>query len=116
MSAAHVLGSTLAALALLGTAAGAFDLQGHRGARGRAPENTMAAFRTALALGVTTIETDLAVTRDDVVVLAHDPDLNPAFDRDAAGRWLPVRGPAIRTLTAAELRTYDIGRINPELD
>ena len=40
--------------------AGAFDLQGHRGTRGLAPENTLAAFRIAVALGVTTLETDLA--------------------------------------------------------
>ena len=46
--------------------AGAFDLQGHRGTRGLAPENTLAAFRIAVALGVTTLETDLAVTKDDV--------------------------------------------------
>jgi len=55
----------------------AFDLEGHRGARGLAPENTLAAFRRALALGVTTLETDLAVTRDGVLVISHDPLLNP---------------------------------------
>ena len=44
----------------------AFDLQGHRGARGLAPENTLAAFARALEIGVTTLETDLAVTRDGV--------------------------------------------------
>src|SRR5947209_7122111 len=37
------------------------DLQGHRGARGLAPENTMAAFRRAQAIGVTTLETDVAI-------------------------------------------------------
>jgi glycerophosphoryl diester phosphodiesterase len=94
------------------TAAG-FDLQGHRGARGLAPENTMAAFRKALAIGVTTIEADLAVTRDDIVVIAHDRDLDPSFVRDAGGRWLAERGPPIRTLTLAELRRYDVGRLDP---
>jgi glycerophosphoryl diester phosphodiesterase len=53
--------------------AGAIDLQGHRGARGLAPENTLAAFQVALAIGVTTLETDLALTADDVLVLTHDP-------------------------------------------
>jgi glycerophosphoryl diester phosphodiesterase len=66
----------------------AFDLQGHRGARGLAPENTLASFRTALAIGVTTLEAALAVTRDGVIVLAHDPRLNRAIVRDADGRWL----------------------------
>jgi glycerophosphoryl diester phosphodiesterase len=90
----------------------AFDLQGHRGARGLAPENTLAAFATALAIGVTTIETDLAVTRDGVVVISHDPDLNPALVRDN-GAWLKERGPPIRSLTLAELRRYDLGRVDP---
>ncbi len=91
----------------------AFDLQGHRGARGLAPENTLAAFRLALALGVTTLETDLAVTKDGVVVLGHDPRLNPDLVRGPDGQWIAAPGPAIRSLTRAELERYDIGRINP---
>ncbi|MFZ5540854.1 MAG: glycerophosphodiester phosphodiesterase, partial [Pseudomonadota bacterium] len=106
----------LAAAALLSVAgtSSAFDLQGHRGARGLAPENTLAAFRAALAIGVTTIETDLAMTKDGALVLAHDPRLNAALARDADGRWLAADGPAIRALTLDELRRYDVGRLNPE--
>lgn len=105
----------LAAAALLfnAGASSAFDLQGHRGARGLAPENTLAAFRAALAIGVSTIETDLAMTKDGVLVLAHDPRLNPALARDADGRWLAAEGPAIGALTYDELRRYDVGRLNP---
>jgi glycerophosphoryl diester phosphodiesterase len=55
----------------------ALDLQGHRGARGLAPENTLFAFATALSIGVTTLEIDLGVSRDGEVVVAHDPTLNP---------------------------------------
>ncbi len=92
----------------------AFDLQGHRGARGLAPENTLAAFSTALKTGVTTLELDVGVTADGVVVIAHDPYLNPAFTRDANGQWLSgSRGPLIRSLTFAQLQAYDVGRINP---
>ena len=91
----------------------AFDLEGHRGARGLAPENTLAAFRRALAIGVTTLETDLAVTRDDVLVLSHDPLLNAELVRGPDGKWLAAKGPPIRTLTRAELARYDIGRIDP---
>jgi len=104
--------ATMLALAFAAAPAAALDLQGHRGARGLAPENTLAAFRTALAIGVTTIETDVAVTRDDVLVLSHDPDLNPALVRDG-GAWLPARGPAIRSLSLAELARYDVGRTDP---
>src|SRR5438067_7579133 len=96
--------------------ASAFDLEGHRGGRGLAPENTMAAFRKALAIGVTTIESDMAVTKDGIVVMAHDPDLNPAIARDASGQWLSARGPAIHALSLRELRTYDIGRLDPKSD
>jgi glycerophosphoryl diester phosphodiesterase len=91
----------------------AFDLEGHRGTRGLAPENTLAAFRRALEIGVTTIETDMAVTRDGVIVISHDPFLNPDVVRDKDGHWLIAKGPPIHALTLAELRTYDIGRLNP---
>jgi glycerophosphoryl diester phosphodiesterase len=92
----------------------AFDLEGHRGARGLAPENTLAAFRRALEIGVTTIETDLAVTKDDIVVISHNPSLNPDLVRDPDGHWLASPGPQIRSLTFAELRRYDVGRIDPK--
>jgi len=91
----------------------AFDLQGHRGARGLAPENTLAAFRTAQAIGVTTLETDLAVTSDGVLVISHDPHLNPDLVRAPDGAYVQVPGVAIHSLTRKALRQYDIGRLNP---
>jgi glycerophosphoryl diester phosphodiesterase len=94
-------------------AAPALDLQGHRGARGLAPENTLAAFQAALALGVTTLELDVGVTRDGQVVISHDQRLNPALTRDATGRWLTSPGPPIHTLSLAELQRYDVGRLQP---
>jgi len=100
-------------LTLLATPSFAFDLEGHRGTRGLAPENTLAAFRRALDIGVTTIETDMGVTKDDVVVISHNPNLSPDLVRDPDGHWLAGPGPQIRSLTFAELRRYDIGRINP---
>jgi glycerophosphoryl diester phosphodiesterase len=101
------------ALLLAAAAAPAFDLQGHRGARGLAPENTLAGFATALALGVDTLELDVQVTADDVVVVGHDPRLNPALARGPDGRWIAPPGPAVRTLTLAELQRYDVGRLQP---
>jgi glycerophosphoryl diester phosphodiesterase len=103
----------LVALVIAAPPVDAFDLQGHRGARGLAPENTLAAFAKALETGVTTLETDLAVTRDGVLVLSHDPVLNPDIVRWDDGRWLSAPGPAINTLTFAELRRFDVGRIDP---
>jgi glycerophosphoryl diester phosphodiesterase len=116
----HALGETAMKRRLIGfvllslaASAPAVDLQGHRGARGLAPENTLAAFRTALAIGVSTLEADLAMTADDVLVLSHEPTLNAALTRTPDGRWLAADGPAIRTLTAVELERYDVGRTNP---
>jgi glycerophosphoryl diester phosphodiesterase len=52
-------------------------VHGHRGARARRPENTLPAFEYALGLGVDALEMDIAVTRDNVIVLSHDPILQP---------------------------------------
>jgi glycerophosphoryl diester phosphodiesterase len=93
--------------------ASAFDLQAHRGGRALLPENTLPAFEHALTLGVSTLETDLALTSDGVLVLSHDPRLNPALTRGPDGRWIAAPGPAIRSLTRAELADYDVGRIDP---
>ncbi len=90
-----------------------FDIQGHRGARGLAPENTLAAFDTALALGVDTLELDLGLTRDGHLVVTHDLRLNPDIARDASGAWLAGPGPAIVDITLAEIQTYDVGRLRP---
>jgi glycerophosphoryl diester phosphodiesterase len=91
-----------------------FDLQGHRGARGLAPENTLPAFAKALSIGVTTLEMDAAITKDDVVVISHDPAFNPNITRSADGQWLEGRGPLIKDLTWDELRRYDVGRLKPD--
>ncbi len=111
ITAAATIGLFLLALSEAGFA---FDLQGHRGARGLAPENTLAAFAMALAMGVTTLETDLAVTKDGVLVLSHDPLLNPDIVRGPDGQWISPPAPAINSLTLAELKRFDIGRLKPD--
>jgi glycerophosphoryl diester phosphodiesterase len=101
--------------ALISCSAWSFDLQGHRGARGLAPENTLPAFERALELGVDTLELDVGLTADGVVVVAHDPYLNPLITRDASGQWLSgARGPLLKSLTLAQLQAYDVGRIQPD--
>ncbi|MCG2594141.1 glycerophosphodiester phosphodiesterase [Ramlibacter sp. XY19] len=107
--------AALLAAALFASSAFAFDLQGHRGGRGLSPENTLPAFERALALGVDTLELDVGLTADGVVVVSHDPYLNPMIARDANGQWLEgSRGPLIKSLTLAQLRAYDVGRIRPD--
>lgn len=84
-----------------------FELQGHRGARGLRPENTLPSFEAALDAGVTTIETDLHLTRDGVVVLCHEPYVSAHLFRDVA------EPRPICQLTLAELRQYEADR-NPD--
>src|SRR4030088_3807859 len=97
----------VAAIVMAASPADAFDLQGHRGARGLAPENTLEAFALALSIGVTTLELDLAMTRDDVLVISHDRSLNPDHTRGPDGQFLGAEGPAIRSLALAEGKRYD---------
>ena len=91
----------------------AFDLQGHRGARGLVAENTLAGFAEALQIGVTTLESDLGVTKDGVLVHAHDRVLNPDIVRGPDGSWLSAPTAAINALTLTELKRFDVGRLNP---
>jgi glycerophosphoryl diester phosphodiesterase len=91
----------------------AFDLQGHRGARGLAPENTIAGFALTLGIGVDTLETDIAVSRDGVLLISHDPALNPDITRGPDGQFLSSRGPVIWLTDFAELQRYDVGRLKP---
>lgn len=52
------------------------DTQGHRGCRGLFPENTLPAFEHAIDLGVHTLELDIAITKDNKVVVSHEPFMN----------------------------------------
>ena len=65
------------------------DVQGHRGARGLYPENTITGFVEALKLGVNTLELDVVMSRDGQVVVSHDPFLNHEICLDPAGNAIP---------------------------
>ncbi len=123
MRRANMLVSVLSITALLGGCGSTFatfatfDLQGHRGARGLMPENTLPAFAKALEIGVTTLELDTGITKDGVVVITHDPLLNPDLARRSDGKWLETpanKGPSVFSLTFAELQQFDVGRIKPD--
>lgn len=90
----------------------AIDLQGHRGTRGHAPENTLPSFALAIEMGVDTLEMDVGVTRDGVVVIHHDRRLNPDVARKD-GQWVKKPAPTIHSLSWDELQRYDVGRIRP---
>jgi glycerophosphoryl diester phosphodiesterase len=92
-----------------------FEIQGHRGARGLAPENTLPSFEAALDAGATSIETDVHLTRDGLPILTHDPVVSDRLFRLAPGSASPPPGPhlLVRALTLAELRGYRADR-NPD--
>lgn len=90
-----------------------FDVQGHRGARGLAPENSLPGFAKALEIGVHTLELDTVMTADGVVVVLHDPVLDPERTRGPGGAWLDGEERAVLRMTRAELRDFDIGRLKP---
>ena len=112
--AAWIFGS-FALLALVGIpmSATGIEIQGHRGARGLLPENTVPAFERAIELGVDVLELDLGLTRDGVPVVHHDRALSPERTRDATGAWLAPPGPFLNTLDFAELAEFDVGRAAP---
>lgn len=111
--------SGAASAAGLGAGPGAgrsIDLEAHRGGRALEPENTLRSFSKAVQIGVSTLELDIGLSADDVVVISHDMALNPNHTRDSTGAFLRGTGPAIRSLTLAQLQSYDVGLINPRSD
>lgn len=87
----------------------------HRGGGGLRPENTLAAFSNAIALGCEGAELDVQLSADGVVTVHHDFQLNPALTRKG-GSWLKGETPRIKDLTFSELRNYDLGRADPASD
>jgi glycerophosphoryl diester phosphodiesterase len=98
---------TLAFLFVLGMAAMTMDgkvlVHGHRGARAVLPENTLPAFEYAIRQGVDVLELDMSVTKDNVLVVSHDPLLSSPV---CIG---PRDHVPIHSLTLAEVREYDCG-------
>src|ERR1039457_7106475 len=79
------------------------QVHGHRGARAMRPENTLPAFEYAIAQGVDALELDMAVTKDNVIVVSHDPVL------EAPVCTGPREKAVIHELTLAEVREWDCG-------
>ncbi len=90
-----------------------FDLQGHRGARGLFPENTLAGFAGAVAAGVTSVELDIAITADGVPVVVHAPVLDPDLTRDETGAWITGAPLRVGAMTLAAERRCAVGRARP---
>ncbi|KAA3632461.1 MAG: glycerophosphodiester phosphodiesterase [Proteobacteria bacterium] len=86
--------------------------QGHRGARGMLPENSLAGIAYAIDAGVDRVEIDINLTADDALIVVHDETTNPDIVRDAGGHWFETRTPW-RSLDSTSVRRLDVGRIRP---
>jgi len=89
-----------------------FDVQGHRGARGLMPENTVPAFLLALDSGVTTLEMDLAITKDKQVIVSHEPWMNAVYCLDPSGleiRPMDEKKYNIFQMNYDQVREWDCG-------
>jgi glycerophosphoryl diester phosphodiesterase len=89
-----------------------FDTQGHRGCRGLMPENTFPAMKTALDLGVTTLEMDVVMTKDKQVILSHEPFFNHEITTKPDGSYVTEaeeRSLNIYKMTYEEVKKYDVG-------
>ncbi len=90
-----------------------FDQQGHRGCRGLMPENTIPAMRKAIDLGVTTLETDVVITKDKQVILSHEPFFNHDISTKPNGDPVLAREEKsfnIFQMTYAEVLKWDVGQ------
>lgn len=94
------------------------DIQGHRGARGLMPENTIPGFLKALELGVTTLELDVVISKDQQVVISHEPYFSNVICLDSLGNVIPknqAKTHNIYTLTYHQIQQYDCGsKVNPK--
>jgi glycerophosphoryl diester phosphodiesterase len=89
-----------------------FDLQGHRGARGLRPENTIPAFLLALDSGVTTIELDLAITKDNQIIVSHEPWMSAEICAQPNGKLIKEKDQQkfnIYQMTYDQVKTFDCG-------
>ncbi|HAH09283.1 MAG TPA: glycerophosphodiester phosphodiesterase, partial [Alphaproteobacteria bacterium] len=85
----------------------------HRGGAGLWPENTMAAFAGAAAMGAHGFELDVHITRDGEVAVYHDDALKPEITRGPDGTWITRRDMLLKDMTFAELQAFDVGRAAP---
>ena len=94
-----------------------FDIQGHRGCRGLMPENTLPAFQKALELDVTTLELDLAVSKDKQLVVSHEPYFRAGLSIDPSGKSITKEEELTHNLYQMpydSIKKYDVGSLPDE--
>ena len=89
-----------------------FSIEGHRGARGYVPENTIPSFKKALEQGSDTLELDVVVSKDGKVVVSHEPWFSSVISLDKDGNAIPAekeREYNIFQMPYSEVKLYDVG-------
>ncbi|MEM9329255.1 MAG: glycerophosphodiester phosphodiesterase family protein, partial [Bacteroidota bacterium] len=90
------------------------DIQGHRGARGILPENSIRGFLRAVDLGVTTLELDLCITSDRQVIVSHEPYMSHEICLDPNRSMISedtAKSLNIYHMTYEEVQQYDCGSL-----
>jgi glycerophosphoryl diester phosphodiesterase len=90
----------------------AFYKEGHRGARGLMPENTIPAMYKAVDAGANILEVDVYITKDEQVVVAHDPYVNPNYMLLPTGEEIPkeeAKKYVLHQMNYADIRQFDVG-------
>ena len=90
----------------------AFDKEGHRGCRGLMPENTIPAMLKALDIGVTTLEMDTHITKDNLVIISHDPYFNHDITTKPDGTYInsnEEKNYVLYQMDYAEIQKFDVG-------
>jgi glycerophosphoryl diester phosphodiesterase len=88
------------------------DIQGHRGCRGLYPENSLPAFKKAIELGVNTLEIDVAITKDNEVVISHEPFMSRTICHNPLGTEIPRSMDMkynLYQMTHQEIKQFDCG-------
>jgi len=89
-----------------------FDVQGHRGARGIMPENTIPAMIKALELGVNTLEMDIVISKDKQAVVSQEPYFNHEFSLTPSGKTIAFKDEKkynIFKMNYEEVKKFDVG-------
>ena len=87
-----------------------FHIQGHRGARGLLPENTIASCCRAVALGANGLEVDVVVSKDNELIVSHEPWMSPVFCSFPNLKPVDTEGVLLKKLNLSEIQKYDCGR------
>lgn len=91
------------------------DIQGHRGCRGLLPENSIAAFKKAMDLGVSTLELDAVLSKDGKLIVSHEPWMSHNICLTPTGEAIPNKIAALKhniyEMNLSEVQSYICGTL-----